>query len=83
MTTTSKVLPARHEVDSGKVPFDRPNGKQAVIDQTVPEPQGNELKRLARCLRAAVERTFTGYIRIGFTQGRLGRIEKFEEILRK
>jgi hypothetical protein len=33
-------------------------------------------------LNATCEK-FTGYIKVNFTQGTIGRVEKFEEILRK
>ena len=38
------------------------------------------MKRLSEALRMLIEEGFSGYIRINFSQGSLGRIEKFEEI---
>ena len=32
---------------------------------------------------AHMEKKFTGYIKLNFTRGRIGRIERFEEILKK
>lgn len=40
-----------------------------------------KLKMLQEYLHALNEKKFTGYIKINFSQGSIGRIEKFEEIL--
>ncbi|HBG04797.1 MAG: hypothetical protein A2075_11640 [Geobacteraceae bacterium GWC2_58_44] len=50
-------------------------------------PKGitNRMSRLADLLSAIQEMTeteFTGHIKINFSQGGIGRIEKYEEILR-
>ena len=37
------------------------------------------MKRLSETIRALMEGEFSGYIKINFTQGSLGRIEKSEE----
>jgi hypothetical protein len=39
-----------------------------------------KLKRLIKQIEALQESRFTGYIKLNFTQGSIGRIEKFEEI---
>lgn len=39
-------------------------------------------ERLLEYLEISREKKFTGYIKINFSQGAIGRIEKFEEILK-
>jgi len=41
-----------------------------------------KLERLMEYLESSKEKKFTGYIKINFSQGVIGRIEKFEEILK-
>lgn len=43
----------------------------------------DKLKRLYDYLANIRSEDFTGYIKINFTQGNVGRVEKFEEILKK
>ena len=43
----------------------------------------DKLQRLIDYLLAANDQKFTGYIKVNFTQGSIGRIERFEEILNK
>jgi hypothetical protein len=38
---------------------------------------------LVNAIQEMNEKEFTGYIKINFTQGGIGRIEKYEEILRR
>ncbi len=48
--------------------------------------KGDQMERLRRLVDAIMnllENKFTGSIRINFTQGSIGRVEKFEEILKK
>ena len=40
----------------------------------------DRVTRLIEVIRKLIEGEFTGYVKINFTQGSLGRIEKFEEI---
>ena len=55
--------------------------KIKVID---PEKKKTDrLEKLMSVIRGLMEDQFTGYIKLNFTQGGIGRIEKFEEILRK
>ena len=42
-----------------------------------------KLKRLFEYLMSIRDENFTGYIKINYTQGNVGRVEKFEEILKK
>lgn len=43
----------------------------------------DKLNRLSDVLQTLKQDGFTGYVKINFTQGSIGRVEKFEEILRK
>ncbi len=43
----------------------------------------SKLKRLFEYLRDLKEAGFTGYIKINYSQGQIGRVEKFEEILKE
>ena len=42
-----------------------------------------KLTRLLEIMKSLAEEKFTGYIKVNFSQGGVGRIEKFEEILRE
>lgn len=44
--------------------------------------QNSKFKRLVEVLQNMVDEEFTGHLKINFSQGGIGRIEKFEEILR-
>ena len=44
--------------------------------------QGSKFKRLVEVLQDMIDKEFTGHVKINFSQGGIGRIEKFEEILR-
>ena len=46
-------------------------------------PKPDKLVRLVEVLRLLVDGKFTGYLKVNFSQGGIGRIEKFEEILRE
>lgn len=41
-----------------------------------------KLERLFMELERMVSVNFTGYVKVNFTQGSIGRVEKFEEILK-
>lgn len=44
------------------------------------------MERLAKVvdvIRVLKEKKFTGYIKINFSEGTVGKVEKFEEILKK
>jgi len=55
----------------------QPERKQAV------KTKGDKLTKLWTAINGLIKGEFTGYIKINFTQGIIGRIEKFEEILKK
>jgi hypothetical protein len=40
----------------------------------------DRVTRLIEAIKKLIEGEFTGYVKINFTQGSLGRIEKFEEL---
>jgi len=40
----------------------------------------DKMKRLSETIRSLMEGEFSGYIKINFSQGSLGRIEKSEEL---
>ena len=41
-----------------------------------------KISKLMDLMRLLAEKKFTGYIKVNFSQGGIGRIEKFEEILK-
>jgi hypothetical protein len=45
-------------------------------------PRSTKFKRLVEVLQDMIDKEFTGHVKINFSQGGIGRIEKFEEILR-
>lgn len=57
----------------GKAAASRPAGK---------DHRKNRLAELQSVLQEMTEKEFTGHIKINFSQGGIGRIEKYEEILR-
>jgi hypothetical protein len=44
--------------------------------------QHEKLERLVEVMSDLMGQEFTGHLKINFTQGGIGRVEKFEEILR-
>jgi hypothetical protein len=48
-----------------------------------PKKKTEKLKLLYDYLSDIRNEKFTGYIKVNFTQGNIGRVEKFEEILKK
>jgi len=42
-----------------------------------------KIERLKEVMQGMVDGEFTGHVKINFSQGGIGRIEKFEEILRE
>ena len=45
--------------------------------------RSEKLPKLLEIMRLLMDEKFTGYIKVNFSQGGIGRIEKFEEILRE
>ena len=63
------------------------DGNKPVSKKSAGRSKGlnNKMSRLVDLvyvIQEMNEREFTGYIKINFTQGGIGRIEKYEEILR-
>ncbi|MDY6905463.1 MAG: hypothetical protein SWH61_12335 [Thermodesulfobacteriota bacterium] len=59
------------------------NKKTVTPDRNDRSEKSDKMDRLAATLMKLCEDRFTGYIRINFSQGSIGRVEKFEEILKK
>jgi hypothetical protein len=55
--------------------FGQAEGKQ--------EKPMEKAKKIIEVIKALMEKKFTGYIKVHFSRGSVGRIEKFEEILKK
>lgn len=56
----------------------------ATVETLKPvEQKKDKLHQLSEALTVLRDHKFTGYIKVNFTQGTIGRVEKFEEILRK
>ncbi|MHC1729285.1 MAG: hypothetical protein AB9866_25350 [Syntrophobacteraceae bacterium] len=47
------------------------------------QQRAERLSKLWSVIDGLMDKNFTGYIKLNFTQGSIGRIEKFEEILKK
>jgi len=63
------------------------DGNRSSSKKSVCRPKGtsnrmNRLADLVSVIQEMTEREFTGHIKINFSQGGIGRIEKYEEILR-
>jgi hypothetical protein len=43
----------------------------------------NKLRRLFEYLKDLEEEGFTGYIKINYSQGSIGRVERFQEVLKE
>jgi hypothetical protein len=53
------------------------------LDPKEVKKRTDKLTKLWTAINSLIKGEFTGYIKINFTQGIIGRIEKFEEILKK
>ncbi|MGD0169546.1 MAG: hypothetical protein ABSE54_07480 [Smithella sp.] len=47
------------------------------------EKPADKVKKILEVIKALMEKKFTGYMKVNFSRGNVGRIEKFEEILKK
>jgi hypothetical protein len=57
--------------------------KQAItIDCMKNRKQAEKLDKLTVLMAKLISDEFTGHIKINFTQGGVGRVEKFEEIMK-
>ena len=78
-------LDIKHATDSEQKDMDHRNRSPFKRSSCHPKGTGNRMGRLADLLTVIQEMTekeFTGHIKINFSQGGIGRIEKYEEILR-
>lgn len=59
------------------------NGMTVVVTKNSKQrKKDSKYERFIDFLNDAKQAKFTGYIKINFSQGQIGRIEKFEEILK-
>jgi hypothetical protein len=62
------------------------NGKHiiqnAVRQRPLKPERSHKYVSLVEVIQELIEQEFTGHLKINFSQGGIGRIEKFEEILR-
>ncbi len=56
---------------------------QTCIEQKSTPKKTDKLTKLWSIINSLVTGEFTGYIKLNFSQGNIGKIEKFEEILKK
>jgi len=73
--------------DNETKPVEKMNNRIYVDDGRIlsqyRNPDSEKLRKLGDVLRGLAELGFTGYIKINYSQGNIGRVEKFEEILKK
>lgn len=66
------------------LPLDRTGmNMPATVFEKPRDKKTDKLTKLYEYLSSIRNENFTGYIKVNFTQGNVGRVEKFEEILRK
>jgi hypothetical protein len=53
-----------------------------AFTQTKKGSKTDKLEKLLDVMKLLVDEGFTGYLKVNFSQGGIGRIEKFEEILK-
>jgi hypothetical protein len=60
------------------------NGKniKSIPSRSVQKARDDKYSRLVDVISQLIDKEFTGHLKINFSQGGIGRIEKFEEILR-
>jgi hypothetical protein len=54
-----------------------------IVNAAAKGDKENKLAKLMKYLESIKDENFTGFIKVNYTQGSIGRIERFEEILRK
>lgn len=60
------------------------NKQQGLSKEALKDKKAEKkMKRLVDYLKGVTTENFTGYIKVNFSQGSLGRVERFEEILKK
>ncbi len=68
---------------SGGYPKIQYKVRPKVVKTSKKEEGIGKLTKLMDYLDSIKDQNFTGYIKVNFSQGSIGRIERFEEILRK
>jgi hypothetical protein len=77
------VVQAGKEKNDNHCPEVEYRSRPRVIKPDPRESNANKMTRLVKYLAGIQNQKFTGYIKVNFTQGSIGRIERFEEILSK
>lgn len=54
-----------------------------VVKSADTQKNTHKLSKLYEYMDSIKDENFTGYIKVNFSQGSIGRVERFEEILRK
>lgn len=80
--TVTTVQPVRKRKSNAYLDGQEPHRPEVV--KTVKKKKCKcKLTSLVEYLDSIKHQNFTGYIKVNFSQGSIGRIERFEEILRK
>lgn len=58
-------------------------GRRTKLTENKKDRPMEKEKKIIEMIRTLMDKKFTGYIKVNFSQGNIGRIEKFEEILKK
>jgi hypothetical protein len=86
MNTTPNAVSQAQSVMK-KEPHDYPEirhrARPKVVKSVDKKKSNGKLAMLKDYLDGVKDQNFTGYIKVNFSQGSVGRIERFEEILRK
>lgn len=77
-TIEKDVKSEERTTSSGKAYAIRPK-----VIRSEKRPRPDRLHDLVTYLLSLGERDFTGYIKVNYSQGSIGRVERFEEILKK
>jgi hypothetical protein len=88
LNTGIKPQPAQNDnAAPGKQDNGYPEVRYKIRPKVVKAPgskhKESKLTKLMEYLQSVDSENFTGYIKVNFSQGSIGRIERFEEILRK
>lgn len=75
--------PAAPQPGVKKEKIQHPEVAYRVRPRVVQSPKNDKLQRLIDYLKSVNDEKFTGYIKVNYSQGAIGRIERFEEILNK
>lgn len=68
---------------TGDYPQVQYRSRPKIITADPKDRKENKFARLVEYLDGVQNNKFTGYIKVNFSQGSIGRIERFEEILSK